>query len=72
MLPESMLSDLTSPELEYVLLHEAAHLTKYDDWANLIQRLLYGALALHPVAVWILREIEREREIPGDQLEPVE
>jgi uncharacterized protein (TIGR03435 family) len=65
-LPEALLGDLTDTEREHVLLHEAAHLAGYDDWSNLAMRLLGGALALHPVAIWILRRIEREREIACD------
>jgi uncharacterized protein (TIGR03435 family) len=65
-LPESLLEDLSEPEREHVLLHESAHLAKYDDWSNLAMRLLAGALALHPVAIWILWRIEREREMACD------
>jgi uncharacterized protein (TIGR03435 family) len=66
-LPESLPSDLESAELDYVLLHESAHLARFDDWTNLAARLLAGALAFHPVALWILRQIEREREIACDE-----
>jgi len=65
-LPGSMLDKLSPQNLEHVLLHESAHIAGYDDWANLLMRALGGALALHPVAVWILRQIEREREIACD------
>ncbi len=65
-LPESLLEELSEPEREHVLLHEAAHLAKYDDWSNLAMRILAGALALHPVAIWILWQIEREREMACD------
>jgi uncharacterized protein (TIGR03435 family) len=65
-LPESLLEELSEPEREHVLLHESAHLAKYDDWSNLAMRLLAGALALHPVAIWILWRIEREREMACD------
>jgi uncharacterized protein (TIGR03435 family) len=65
-LPESLLGELSEPEREHVLLHEMAHLAGYDDWSNLAMRILGAALALHPVAVWILRRIEREREMVCD------
>src|ERR1035438_4250199 len=65
-LPESLLEELSEPEREHVLLHESAHLAKYDDWSNLAMRLLAGALVLHPVAIWILWRIEREREMACD------
>ncbi len=65
-LPASLPDQLETAELEHVLLHEAAHLARRDDWTNLAARLLGAALALHPVAVWILRQIEREREMACD------
>ena len=65
-LPACLVNELTDSEREHVLLHEAAHLAGYDDWTNLAMRLLSGALALHPVAIWLLRRIEREREIACD------
>lgn len=65
-LPESLPVELESSEFDDVVLHEAAHLARFDDWANLAARMLGAALALHPVALWILRQIEREREIACD------
>jgi uncharacterized protein (TIGR03435 family) len=65
-LPQSLLAELSEPERDHVLLHESAHLAKYDDWSNLAMRIMGGVLALHPVAVWILRRIEREREMACD------
>lgn len=65
-LPESLLAELSEPERDHVLLHESAHLAKYDDWSNLAMRLMGGLLALHPVAIWILWRIEREREMACD------
>jgi uncharacterized protein (TIGR03435 family) len=65
-LPESLPGELAQPEMEHVLLHEAAHIARKDDWTNLLARLLGAALALHPVAWWILRQIEREREVACD------
>lgn len=65
-LPASLPSELEPRELNHVLLHESAHLARFDDWTNLAARLLGTALALHPVALWVLRQIEREREIACD------
>ena len=65
-LPEDLPAELAQPEMEHVLLHEAAHIARRDDWSNLLAKLLGAALALHPVAWWILRQIEREREIACD------
>jgi uncharacterized protein (TIGR03435 family) len=65
-LPDSLIAELSAPELEHVLLHEVAHIARRDDWTNLAARLAGALLALHPVAWWILRQIEREREIACD------
>jgi uncharacterized protein (TIGR03435 family) len=65
-LPESLPGELAQPEMDHVLLHEMAHIARKDDWTNLLARVLGAPLALHPVAWWILRQIEREREIACD------
>lgn len=65
-LPEALLADLGSDELEHVLLHETAHLARHDDWLNLVARIAAGVLALHPVAVWVFHRIEIEREVACD------
>jgi uncharacterized protein (TIGR03435 family) len=65
-LPLTLPDQLETSELEHVLLHETAHIARKDDWTNLAARVLGAALALHPVAVWILRQIEREREMACD------
>lgn len=65
-LPESLTEELSGPELDHVLLHEMAHIARGDDWTNLAARLAGAALALHPVALWILRQIERQREMACD------
>jgi uncharacterized protein (TIGR03435 family) len=65
-LPDSLPRRLSPQDLDYVLQHETAHLERWDDWTNLIARVLDAALALHPVALWILRRIEIEREAACD------
>src|SRR6185437_10992209 len=65
-LPGLLVEQIAEPELDYVLLHELAHVARRDDWTNLMGRLAFAAFVLHPVAVWVLRRIEREREIACD------
>jgi uncharacterized protein (TIGR03435 family) len=48
------------------LLHEAAHLARWDDWTNLLARILGAVLALHPIALWVLQRIDIEREAACD------
>jgi beta-lactamase regulating signal transducer with metallopeptidase domain len=65
-LPESLGAAFEESELDYVLLHELAHIARRDNWSNLAARLAAAFVALHPVALWMLRRIERERELACD------
>ena len=65
-LPRILLEEITEPELDCVLLHELAHVARCDDWTNLMGRLASALLVFHPVAGWVLRRIQREREIACD------
>ena len=65
-LPQTLLAEIVEPELDCVLLHELAHVARRDDWTNLLGRLASAVLVFHPVAVWVLRRIQREREIACD------
>ncbi len=65
-LPDHLLEEIGDGELDYVLLHELAHIARRDDWTNLMGRLAYAILVFHPVAAWVLHRIKREREIACD------
>jgi beta-lactamase regulating signal transducer with metallopeptidase domain len=60
-LPACLPAALSREQIDHVVLHEAGHLAHWDDWTNLLARVLGAVLALHPVALWILRRIETER-----------
>ena len=64
--PETLLNEFTPEELDHVLLHELAHIARYDDWTNLCARVIGALLPIHPVAVWLVKKIEQEREIACD------
>lgn len=64
--PETLMSEFTGEELDHVILHELAHIARYDDWTNLFARFIGALLPIHPVAVWLLKRIEQEREIACD------
>ena len=66
LIPRSAVERLSQNDLDHVLLHELAHLARRDDWTNLLARVASGILALHPVAAWVLRRIDEEREIACD------
>jgi beta-lactamase regulating signal transducer with metallopeptidase domain len=62
LLPVSMLSGLTLKQLEAILLHELAHLKRYDGLINLCQTLLETLFFYHPLVWWLSKQIRRERE----------
>jgi beta-lactamase regulating signal transducer with metallopeptidase domain len=65
-IPETLLNEFTPEELDHVLLHELAHIARYDDWTNLFARLIGALLPIHPVAVWLVKQIEQDREAACD------
>lgn len=65
-LPGRVLEAFSAQELDQVVLHELAHLERRDDWTNLLGQVASAFLMLHPAAAWVLRQIEREREIACD------
>jgi beta-lactamase regulating signal transducer with metallopeptidase domain len=64
--PETLLNQFTPEELDHVLLHELAHIARYDDWTNLFAKLISAILPIHPVAVWLVKQIEQDREAACD------
>ncbi|HYZ17511.1 MAG TPA: pentapeptide repeat-containing protein [Candidatus Acidoferrum sp.] len=52
--------------IESLVLHEHAHLRRYDDWTNLVQRVIERLFWFNPL-VWLVgRRIALEREIASD------
>jgi beta-lactamase regulating signal transducer with metallopeptidase domain len=64
--PGGMARDLTEREARYIWLHETAHISRWDDWTNLVQKLIEAALFFHPGVRWIGRRLELEREVASD------
>jgi beta-lactamase regulating signal transducer with metallopeptidase domain len=65
-IPPWTLDELSPVEFNAVLLHELAHLRRWDDWTNLAQRILRVLLFFHPAAWWIGQSLSREREMACD------
>ncbi len=63
--PES-LEQLTDEELDYVVLHEYAHVQRRDDVAVLAQRLVWAIAGIHPAIWWLDRALTIEREVACD------
>lgn len=64
--PNWFLEEMPVEELRHVLLHEAAHLQRRDDWTNLLQKIIKAVLFFHPSAWWIEQQLSLEREIACD------
>jgi len=68
LLPVALASQLTAEQLEAVVLHEFAHIRRWDTVMNLAQRIIETLLFFHP-AVWIVsRRVTSEREHCCDDL----
>jgi beta-lactamase regulating signal transducer with metallopeptidase domain len=66
LLPDKLPELLEESELDQILLHEAAHLSRGDDWSNLVQQVLIAVFPFHPAVHWISRQLNTEREIACD------
>ncbi len=67
-IPEWAMNELSSAELNSILLHELAHLRRWDDCTNLAQKVLGALLFFHPAVCWIERKLTLEREMACDDL----
>jgi beta-lactamase regulating signal transducer with metallopeptidase domain len=66
LIPDWLFARLTAGELEQIVLHEAEHLRRRDDWTNLLQKICLALFPLNPALVWIERRLCREREMACD------
>jgi GWxTD domain-containing protein len=62
LMPVGLLTGLSAAQIESILLHELAHLRRYDFAANALQNLIDGLLFYNPAVWWISRVIRAERE----------
>jgi hypothetical protein len=68
LLPAAAMSGWSTEQFEMVLLHELAHVRRWDNLVNLIQRLVESALFFHP-AVWVVSGwVRKEREHCCDEI----
>ncbi len=66
LLPEQVLAEAATAQLQQVLRHELAHVARRDDWANLTQQVVVAVLFYHPAVWWLSRRLTVEREIACD------
>jgi beta-lactamase regulating signal transducer with metallopeptidase domain len=65
-IPAWALRELPPDELNIILLHELAHLSRWDDWTNLVQKIVRAIFVLHPAVWWIDSRLSLEREMACD------
>jgi hypothetical protein len=65
-IPEWVMLELSPNELHQILLHELAHLRRYDDWTNLVQKIVKALFFFHPAVWWIEKQVSLEREMACD------
>lgn len=61
-LPAALLTAMSPPMIEALLIHELAHLRRSDFAVNLLQCLAETLLFYHPAVWWVSRAIRSERE----------
>jgi beta-lactamase regulating signal transducer with metallopeptidase domain/HEAT repeat protein len=59
--------ELTVSVQRSTLLHELAHLARYDDWSALLLELVRVVFFFHPLLHWLLNRVEFERELLCDE-----
>ena len=64
--PRDASEALTPHEIDQVVLHEYAHVQRYDDWTKLLQVLIGAFFGWHPAVRLMMREIDFEREAACD------
>jgi hypothetical protein len=67
-LPTWALAEFSPAELNAVLLHELAHLRRWDDWTNLAQKVVRAVFSFHPAVWFVENRLSLEREMACDDL----
>ncbi len=66
--PAWLLPQLSVGEIEVILLHENAHLRRWDHWTNLAQKFVKAVFFFHPAVWWIENRLTLEREMACDNM----
>jgi beta-lactamase regulating signal transducer with metallopeptidase domain len=68
LMSEHLLSALDDEAVDQIVMHEYAHLARFDDWSRLAQAIVTTVAGLHPAVRFISRRIDLEREAACDDL----
>ncbi|MEM6319306.1 MAG: ankyrin repeat domain-containing protein [Bacteroidota bacterium] len=66
--PVHLMTGLSAEQIEVLLLHELAHIRRFDYLINIIQSLIEILFFYHPAVWWMSRELRKEREHCCDDL----
>jgi beta-lactamase regulating signal transducer with metallopeptidase domain len=64
--PSWAVAEIPPAELHAILLHELAHLRRWDDWTNLAQKMVKAVFFFHPAVWFIESRLTLEREMACD------
>ncbi len=67
-LPRWVLAELSQDELNAIVIHELAHLRRWDDCTNLAQKILRAIFFFNPAVCWIEHQLSLEREMACDDV----
>ena len=62
LMPLGLLTGLPTEQIEAILLHELAHIRRYDYLVNMLQASVEGLFFYHPAMWWVSGAIRAERE----------
>jgi protocatechuate 3,4-dioxygenase beta subunit len=62
LVPACMLTGLSTEQIEALLVHELAHISRHDYLVNLLQNVLETLFFYHPAVWWVSGQIRKERE----------
>jgi beta-lactamase regulating signal transducer with metallopeptidase domain len=68
LVPLAAINQLSTPQMEAVLLHELAHIKRYDYLLNLVLNIIRTILYFNPFAKAFVQIVEAEREKSCDEL----
>ena len=68
LLPIAAMNNLSTTQVEAVLLHELSHIRRYDYIVNLVVSIIHTLLYFNPFAAFFMRTVEAEREVCCDEV----
>lgn len=66
--PDGLLENLSSAELESILLHELAHAKRRDNWTAAFAHVVTCIFWFYPLLWWIEKRMHSERELACDEM----